>query len=182
MTSSTPSSSAVWSMSALMASAWPETVKAASLASGSEGGSGATEARRSAKAWAISAPWPRRPDARAVDARAPTIDQNRIDHQIEVLLPIIDGIFAEEDLAEAWAMHLNRGVAFVLLDGRQTAEDEAPWAILEDGGADVSGTRVDRNGLLGHAGGVEGLRHTPRSPWLLGAGFEHQAHLQRHDR
>ena len=49
----------------------------------------------------------RYPDARSVDARAPAVVGDRSDHHIEILLPVVNAVFANDDLAVARTMNLN---------------------------------------------------------------------------
>ena len=139
-------------MSALTASAWPGTVNAARADFGSSGGSGSTGPICAAMASAIFLRVPRRPDAGAVDAAAAAVDEDAVDHDVEVLLPLVDLVVAEEDLAEAGAVRLHARVALVLLDGGGAAEDQAARAVLQHRGADVAEAGIDGDGLLRHAG------------------------------
>ena len=113
----------------------------------------------------------------------PLLMVDAVDHQVEVLLPVVDLVVAQQDLAEAGAVGLHARVALVLLDGRRAAEDQAARAVLQHRGADVA-RRRDRCAMasLGDAGLEERLRHAIRRPRLLRAGLEHQADLQRDDR
>ena len=89
----------------------PGTVKAASPACGSSGG------------WTSIGPEPlgqglgdlsgvsRRPDARAIDAAAAAVDVDALDHQVEVVFPVIDDVVAQQDLGEAGAVGLHARVA-----------------------------------------------------------------------
>src|SRR5215471_16028428 len=94
---------------------------------------------------------PARPDARTVDAPAAAVHVNAIDHNVEVLLPLIDLVVAEEDLAEPGAVGLHPRVALILLDSRGAAEDQAPRTLLEHRGADVTQAGIDGDSLPGYS-------------------------------
>ena len=127
-------------------------------------------------------PVARRPDARAVDAAPAAVDEDTVDHQVEVPLPVVGLVVAEQDLAETRSVHLHPGIAGVLLDGGRAAEDQAPRAVVEHGGADVAQAGVERHRLARHPCLEERLRHAPRRPGLLRPGLQHQPDLQRDDR
>ena len=178
----TPGSFRSFSMSALTPSAWPGTVNAARPDFGSSGGSGWTGPIFAAMASAIFSVCRDGPDAGAVDAAAAAVDEDAVGHDVEVLLPLIDLVVAEEDLAEAGAVRLHARVALVLLDGRGAAEDQAARAVLQHRGADVAEAGVDGDGLLRNAGLDERAGHAIGRPRLLRAGLEHEADLHRNDR
>ena len=48
-----------------------------------------------------------RPDARAVDAPAAAVGEHAVDHHVEVLLPVIHLVVAEQNLGEAGAVRLH---------------------------------------------------------------------------
>src|SRR5262249_31938391 len=125
------------------------------------------------------APVPRYPDAGTVDATPAAVDQDAFDHDVQVLLPVIDLVIAEDDLAESGAVSLDARIALVLLNGGGAAEDQATRAMSQHRGADVAQTGIDGHGVLGHPGLNEGLRHAIRSPRLLRARLENQADLER---
>ena len=160
----------------------PCTVNAASAASGSSGDSGAIGPSRSASASGDGPAVARRPDAGAVDAAPAAVDEHAIDHQVQVLLPVVRLVVAEQDLAEAGPVHLHGRVAGVLRDRGRAAEDQAARAVVEHRGTHIAEARVEGDGLARHPRLEERLRHPPRRPRLLRPGFEHQADLQRNDR
>src|SRR5882724_10228842 len=65
------------------------------------------------------------PDPRAIDAAAAAVDEDAVGHDVEVFGPVIDFVFAQDNLAEARPMRLHTRIAFVLLDGGRAAKDEA---------------------------------------------------------
>src|SRR5437762_5987521 len=102
---------------------------------------------------------PRCPHAGAIDAAAAGVDEDAVGHDVDVLLPLVDLVVAEDDLREAWAVRLDARVALVLLDGGRAAEDQAARAMLEHRGADVTQTGVNGDRLLRDAGLDERLGH-----------------------
>ena len=48
-----------------------------------------------------------RPDRRSIDTRTTAIVGDRSDHHVEILLPVVDAIFADDDLAVAWSVYLD---------------------------------------------------------------------------
>ena len=135
-------------MSAQTASAWPGTVKAARAALGSSGGSGSTGPMRSAMASAISLVCRDTQMPEQLMQPRPLLTKHAVDHDVEVLLPVIDLVVAEQDLAEAGAVRLHARVALVLLDRGGAAEDQAARAVLQHGRADVAEAGIDGDGLL----------------------------------
>src|SRR5207249_3254750 len=73
----------------------------------------------------------RYPDAGAVDAATAAVDEDAVYHDVEVFLPLIHLVVAQDDLAEAGAVRLHARVALVLLDGRRAAEDQAARAVIQ---------------------------------------------------
>ena len=69
----------------------------------------------------------------------PLFDQDAVDHQIEVLLPVVNLVIAEKNLAESRSVHLHAGVTSVLLDRRGAAENQTPRAAVEHRGANLAG-------------------------------------------
>ena len=127
-------------------------------------------------------PVPRHPDAGAVDAAASAVDEDAVGHQVDVLLPLIDHVVAEDDLAEAGTVSLDSVISLILLDRCRSAEDQALRAMLEHRRADVAEAGVDGDRLFRDAGRDERLRHAVRSPRFLRAGLEDEADLHRNDR
>src|SRR2546425_8078952 len=122
------------------------------------------------------------PDAGAIDAAPPAVDEHAVDHHVEELLPAVDLVVAQQDLRKARAVRLDPRVATVSIDRGGAAENQVPPATIEHRGADVAFTGIDRDGLARNAGLKEGLRHPVRRPRLLRTWFEHQTDLQRNDR
>ncbi len=126
----TPASFRSASMSAVDAIGLARHGEAARADFGSSGGSGSIGPDLRGDGLGDLLGVPRRPDARAVDAAAAAVDEDAVDHDVEVLLPLIDLVVAEEDLAEAGAVRLHARVALVLLDGGGAAEDQAARAAV----------------------------------------------------
>ncbi len=122
---------------------------------------------------------PRGPDPGAVDAGAPAVQDNALDHHVEVLLPVVDHVVTDQDLAETGAVNLNPRVPRVLLDRGRATEDEAAVAAGHDSTTDVVPARIETDGLRRDAGLDQRLAHTPRRPGLLRAGLHHESDLQR---
>ena len=116
-----------------IALAAPGTVNAARLAFGSSGGFGSTGPSRSARACAISLCVARSPDARAVNAAASAIEKDAVGHDVEILLPVVHHVVAEQNLAEARPVHLNARVASIALHRRGAAKNH---------GCDSTGVRL----------------------------------------
>ena len=163
--------------------AWPGTVNAARPAFGSSGGRGSIGPDPLGEGLGDFLGVPRGPDARAVDAAAAAVEVDAVDHQVEVLFPIVDQVVAEQDLAEAGAVGLHVRVALVALDGgacRRRSCCARNWPAPPR----RRRRRRDRSQIA--SGGMpasdERRRHAIRRPRLLRAGLEHQADLHRNDR
>ena len=59
---------------------------------------------------------PADPDARAVDATAAAVQEHAVGHHVDVRLPVVDAVVAEDDLREPRPVHLHARVALVALD------------------------------------------------------------------
>ncbi len=118
VTSVTPGVCRSASIACEMASATPGTVNAARLASGSSGGSGRIAASRSATALGDLARMAAGPDAGAIDAAAPAVEEHAVDHHVEERLPVVDLVVADHDLREAGAVRLDAGIAAIAIDRR----------------------------------------------------------------
>ena len=94
-----------------IASATPGTVNAASADFGILGRQRPTAASRLADRLGDLSRVAAGPDAGAVDAAAAAVDEDAVDHDVEVLFPLIDLVVAEEDLGEARAVRLHARVA-----------------------------------------------------------------------
>ena len=84
----------------------------------------------------------RRVDGTAVDAAAPAVDVDALNHHVEILLPIVNAVVAKEDFREAGAMDLDARVARILVDGFLTAEDHATSASREQCSANIVATGI----------------------------------------
>ncbi len=122
------------------------------------------------------------PDPRAVDAAAPAVDEHAFHHHIEVALPLINLVVAQEDFRESRAVRLHPGIAAIPVHGGRPAEDQASAAAVDDSGAHVGRPRVNRNRLARNARLEEGRRHPVRRPGLLRSRFQDETYLQRDDR
>ena len=182
VTSVTPGVCRSASIAFEIASAVPGTVNAARLASGWSVGSGRISAMRFAMRFGDLAAVPARPDSRAVDAAASAVCKHAVDHHVEVFLPAVDLIVPDQDLREARAVRLHPRVAAIPIDRRGPAEDQASRAAVEDGGADIAFTRIDRDRFARDAGLEERFGHAERRPRLLRTGLQHEADLHRNDR
>src|SRR5688572_8909070 len=124
---------------------------------------------------------PAGPDPRAVDAASATVDRHALDHEIQILLPLIDFVIADEDLGESRTMGLDARIAAIALDSWSAAENQTAIAAFEHRGADVCFTRVQRNGLPRNTSFEEGGCHPIRCPRLLWPGLENESDLHRND-
>ena len=125
---------------------------------------------------------PADPDSRAADAAPAAVDENAVEHQAEVLFPLVHAVVAEQDLGETRPVRLHPRVAPIALDRRAAAKDQTARAAVENGGADVAFTRVYRYCFARNAGLKKGFCHPVGRPGLLRPGFQHEPDLQRNDR
>jgi len=93
----------------LMRSGIAGLAKAASLASGWSAGSARHVASFSAIAWGDRVAVFRCPDGAGIDAGTAAVGADRLHHDVEVLLPIVRGVIAEDDLGKARPVKLNAG-------------------------------------------------------------------------
>ena len=126
---------------------------------------------------------PAGPDAGAVDAASAAVDEDALDHQVEVVLPAIDLIVAEQNLREARAVRLHTRIAAVAIDRGCAAEDEAAGAGVEHGRADVA-RRPDR--WRSRRRGMPASKNAAAMRYGVhgscGPGFSTRPHLHRDDR
>ena len=122
------------------------------------------------------------PDARAVDAAPPAVDEHALDHHVEMRLPSVDLVVAEQDLREPRAVRLDARIAAVAIDGRLAAEDQAAGEAVEHGGTAVRFARIDRDRFARDAGLGKRRRHAVRRPRLLRSRLQHEPDLHRDDR
>jgi len=123
-----------------------------------------------------------RPICGTVDAAASAIEKDAVGHNVEILFPLVHHIVAEQDLAEAWPVHLYARIAFIPLDcGRSTEDHRAP-AASHHLGAHVAESRINSDGLFWYTGHGERRRHAIGGPRLLRAGLEQQTDLHRDHR
>ena len=122
------------------------------------------------------------PDTGGVDAAAAAVGHDAVDQQVEIVLPAIDEIVADQNFRESGPVHLHPRVAAMLIDRRLAAEHQAAAAGLEHRRADIVLSRVDGNRLARDAGGEQRFGDAVRRPWLLRTRLQHQPELQRDDR
>ena len=122
------------------------------------------------------------PDTRAIDAPPPTIRQYAVNHQVDIVLPVINLVLTNQNFAESWPMNLYPRIRGVLLNRGGSAEDQAACGVVQHRSTDLAQAGIERNRLTRDARLKERLRHPPRSPRLLRARLEHQPNLQRNDR
>ena len=121
----------------------------------------------------------RHPHARRVDARPAGVFRNRSDHHVQVFLPIVNRVLADDDLAIAGAMHFDTGIALPKLRGAGVAEHHAALALAQNlAAAGVIGGIV-AEGLRRRAGLDQRLDDAIGRPRLGAAGLQHQRHFQR---
>src|ERR1043165_893381 len=72
------------------------------------------------------------PNWRGVDARAAAVIGNRRDHYIEILFPIVDTVFTDDDLAVTWTMNLNTRIVGPRARGRRIAKEQGTTATPQD--------------------------------------------------
>ena len=179
---STPALSRLASMLDQIASAAPGTVNAARLASRILGWFRLDWADSLCERLSDLARVTRRPYARTIDAPSPAVGEDAVRHDVEILLPVIDDVIAEQDLAESRPVDLHARIAFVALDCRCAAEDQAA-ACPSTTSAPMSPTAwIDRNRLARHTRFEERGRHTVGRPRLLRSGLQHQPDLHRNHR
>ncbi len=120
----------------------------------------------------------RNPNARRVDTRAPTIVRNRADHQIEILLPVVNAIFAKYNFAEAWAMNLYSGIVGPETGRTRVAKDYASLTLPQDfAAAGVIGW-IKTERFTRRSSSNKRLNDPEGTPGLGTAGFEYQRNLQ----
>src|ERR1700730_6220942 len=123
-----------------------------------------------------------RPDTGAVDAASAAVGEDTVHHHVEILLPLIDLIVAEQNLRKSGAMSLDPRIAAITIDRCRTPEDQAASATVEHRGSDIAFARINRNRLAGNACLEKRFCHPVRRPGLLGSWFEDEADLERIDR
>src|SRR2546422_503922 len=122
------------------------------------------------------------PDTRRVDARAPAIVGNRMDHYVQIFFPIINTVLTDDDLAQPGAVNLDALIVAPKTSRRCIAEDNATLTTSQNlSGAGVIGW-IETEGFARRAGANEGLNDSVRSPGIGAAGFKHQRNFQRHRR
>ena len=119
---------------------------------------------------------------RGVDATAAAVVGNRGRHQVYELRPALDLVLADEDLAEARAVHLDGRVVGVLRRGAFVAEDQSPAAAAQDlRGAFMVGW-IEPERLRRTAGRDEGLDDPVGRPGLFPARLQDHGYLQGNGR
>src|SRR5262245_9798133 len=82
----------------------------------------------------------RRPHRRRVDARSPAVVGDRRDGHVEILLPLVDTVLADHDLAVAWSMNLDSRIVGPRSGRRRVAEEQGTAAVPEN----LAGARMVR--------------------------------------
>ena len=120
-----------------------------------------------------------RPDAARVDTASATVQEDAIDHQIEIVFPTIDYVIAQHDLREARTVNGDSRISGVLIDSGLTTEDHCTLAVGHDRSANIVATGIDRDRLARQTRLEEGFGDAVRRPELLRSGFDAQANLHR---
>src|SRR5262249_3129428 len=104
------------------------------------------------------------PDSRSVNTGAAAVIGNGTHHQIKKLLPIIDTVRGNDDLAVTWTMHFNPWV--VAPNARRTGvtKDHATLAAAENLASTGVVRWIEREGLTRHTSGDESLGDPKRCP------------------
>src|SRR5439155_13846786 len=85
----------------------------------------------------------RRPDTGTIDATPPAVKKNAVHHQIEILLPLIDHVVAQQNFAETGPVDLHARIAVVPLNCIGAAEDFHTPATVDDLRAHLAAAGVD---------------------------------------
>ena len=121
------------------------------------------------------------PNAGGIDTRSTTVGCDRRLDQVQVLLPIVSGVVAEDDLAETRAMQLDAGIVLIGLGGRFTAKEHGSiHGTQQLARAGMIGG-IEPESLAGHAGCTESFDHAVRGPRFFAPRLEHDRRFQ-HDR
>ena len=123
-----------------------------------------------------------RPDGRTVDASAPTVHEHALDHDVEVALPVVHLVVAQQNLREPRAVRLHAGIAAIPVHRRRPAEDQAAIAAIQDCGSDVRATRINGNRLLRDTRLEKRRCHPIWRPGFLRSGLEDKPDLHGNDR
>ena len=121
----------------------------------------------------------RSPNPGAVYASAATVLVNAVDHQVDVIFPLIDQIVPKKNLAVARTVHLHVGVARVMLNCLGATENHDATTAVHDLGPHFATAGIDADALPGNAGLRESRRHAVRCPRFLRARLENESDLHR---
>ena len=126
---------------------------------------------------------PRCPHPRGIDATASTVRQHAVDHQVQIIFPIVNAVVAQNNLAVSGAVDLHGGVALILFDRALATKNHAAVTFGEDCRPHIrTFSRVDRNCFGWNSRLAKGREHPIRRPRFKRARFEDEADLQRDDR
>src|SRR5262249_23741773 len=93
----------------------------------------------------------RGPNPGAIDAPTTAVQEDAVNHHIEVFLPLVNHVVAQQYLAEPGAVNLNARVAPVAFDRGRAAEDHRAIRSPHDLGAHVAAAWIDRNRFFRNA-------------------------------
>ena len=120
----------------------------------------------------------RHDDRRSVDAGTSAVVADGGDHDIEVILPVLDLVLADDDLAPARAMNLHTRIALVHLCHGHVAEDKIATAEFDDFATAFVIGGIKTKGFWRCTCGDEGLDEAKRRPGLLTARLDDHRDLQ----
>src|SRR5690349_15687169 len=73
-----------------------------------------------------------RPHRGSIDAGTTAVVCDRSDYHVEILLPVVDAVFADDDLAVAGAVYLNARIVFPHAGGGRIAEQQRTTAASQN--------------------------------------------------
>ena len=122
------------------------------------------------------------PDAGTIDATAAAVQIDAVHHQVQIPLPLVHHVVAEEDFAETGAVDLHARIAVIALHRLGAAEYLHPRAAVDHFGAHFTAAGINADRFARHAGLEKRGCHAIRRPRLLRPGLEHEADLHRDNR
>ena len=120
-------------------------------------------------------------DGGGVDAGAAAVGGDRLHDDVEMALPVVGVVVAEEDLAAAGAVDLDIPERGIPPHGGVAAERDGAAGAEEHRVAAVMAGGVEAESLAREAGGDHGLHDAERGERILAAGLEHDRDLH-HER
>lgn len=117
-------------------------------------------------------------DGGGIDAGTAAVVADGADDDVNILLPIFDLVFTNDDLAPAGAVDLHAGVAFVHLGHGHIAKDEVATTEFHHFTAAFMVGGVKAKGLCRGSGGDESLNEAEGGPGLFAAWFDDHGDLQ----